>query len=210
MSEAYIVAHINGELYGVGSTKEQAWKDALRLLKHAGVQLLEENEEPDGDRFWVRISELTTYAATQELADRVKKEGGGVAWSIQDGVASSRSEGSAQTAWKTEVCSSLSEKTAQEWDDSVELGLAQVKLGLVIDGTDIKAWLERFKTDIHAPAPMVSAERMVAARKTLGLPEDAPIENADVLSWYQSQSQDKASLQMGVFRLNQEEIGDGF
>lgn len=90
----YIVAN-DMAIYGVGATADEAWADWKDEMDKAGIVILsEEDDDEDEERngSYTRESEFYCQPATAALMQKVKDQGGNIAFGEVNGVACTKDE----------------------------------------------------------------------------------------------------------------------
>lgn len=85
----YIIQDRQGNaIFGYGATVDEAWA----MVKEGADPFMDAygNEKSDDRAF---VEDFKTYGATDALIEKVKTEGGAIAWDVVGGVACTREEG---------------------------------------------------------------------------------------------------------------------
>lgn len=92
-SAGYIVCD-NEAIHGYGPTADEAWADFMNTMAQANIRVVAEPDEADIDSpgDWTRESDYQIKSASAGLIQRVKDQGGNLAWSYVSGIACTREE----------------------------------------------------------------------------------------------------------------------
>ncbi len=77
----YIVHDKEGVIHGYGASAGAAWKDMEKTMRHASIELLDDDADTSGKSgSWTLASDMQTAPATAALLRHVDEHGGDCTW----------------------------------------------------------------------------------------------------------------------------------